>query len=445
MSNCTLSDITFVPPFVFALVVGRGTDFLIETDPPGRTVTWTIPAGVKQDALVANGHRLSVVWLTPGVKKLTATCGKDKKSIEVPIAPASTPPPPRPYGEPEPVPEIVYVSTKGQSGFLDAATAFHRQWGLPVKSVDSLEAVVDDLQRSRQTLGRIRVVTHAFAIELGPSAPATLIMNLFEKSPVGFTENVLRGFAKSDEAGLSELEKIKDPGTRAQAIRAANSAIKRGFRDKLNRMRNRFTKDSWIDIRGCEVGASAGYLKAIAEFFGSGTNRPRVSAPDLFQSFLVPNREAVPPQKFEASGEQLAKEADVVTQFDHWFKIWRLDFGKVPATKKIADFLDSGFVAPVSRDPQCNPIRLPTLYMGSDPSTGAPNAFAKDSWLKAMWTPTLTSAAEKLAKPWKKNSEAPRVAALCGTVDKNGKVDPLGETKILVSPDPDYKKHIRTT
>src|SRR5262249_17407820 len=142
-----------------------------------------------------------------------------------------------------------------------------------------------------------------------------------------------------------------------------------------------------------------------------------------------------------------AKETDVVTQFDHWFKIWRLNFGKVPANKKIADFLDMGFVVPVSRDPECFRIRerTLTLYMGANPSSGAPNDFAKDSWLKAFWTPDLAPAAGKLAKAWKRNTPAPQVASLCGTLDKNGKVDPLGETKILVSPDPDYKKHIRTT
>ncbi|HEX8149786.1 MAG TPA: hypothetical protein VF591_21580 [Pyrinomonadaceae bacterium] len=77
----------------------------------------------------------------------------------------------------------------------------------------------------------------------------------------------------------------------------AAAAIRADFRGKLNLVKARFNRDSWIDIRGCRAGEDSDYLRAVREFFGRehvldpndvlGANdpRPHVSAPRWFQYF----------------------------------------------------------------------------------------------------------------------------------------------------------------
>src|SRR5262249_54963800 len=57
------------------------------------------------------------------------------------------------------------------------------------------------------------------------------------------------------------------------------------FRNILTQARARFSGTSVIDIRGCRAGASLDYLKAIANFFGSNSTKPKVTGPDFYQSF----------------------------------------------------------------------------------------------------------------------------------------------------------------
>jgi hypothetical protein len=432
MSTCNLSAINFFPPF---LEVGKATTFFVDTDPPNQKVTWTItPAsGVTRRTVSNNGHRIDVVWGRSGEITLTARCGSSKQSITVQVAPSPPPPPPPPpFGEPELVPEITYISNKGSKGFLQDARDFHRKWGLKPKSVDSIEAIIDDLQRSSGKLKRIRIVTHAFAFDLGPTAAASLVMSLFKGSPVGFNEKVLRAFAKSDEAGLSELTQSND----AEAISAAKRAIKRGFRKKLDRVRKRFTSSSSIDIRGCEVGQSTAYLRAVSEFFGSGTNKPHVSAPDLFQGFFIPAWEAVPGDKLSERAAELVGEAEVVKALNHWTKIANLRFDPtLPLRDRLGAYLDSYYILPVHSTSDFG-IKLYMIVQSEK--------LPQRRWLNAQWSPALTAAAERFAKTWKGNNKAPRVAVVCESLDQNGNIDPLGSNNTLVSPDPDYKKHIKS-
>jgi hypothetical protein len=58
------------------------------------------------------------------------------------------------------------------------------------------------------------------------------------------------------------------------------------FRNKLLAIRPRFDRFTTVDIRGCRAGTDTAYLAAVQAFFGrSGTVRPVVTAPDLFQFF----------------------------------------------------------------------------------------------------------------------------------------------------------------
>ena len=68
-------------------------------------------------------------------------------------------------------------------------------------------------------------------------------------------------------------------------LKAVVLAIQGGFRDQLTAARQRIAASTIIDIRGCRAGEDEEYLEAIREFFGSGTQKPMVTAPRWFQSF----------------------------------------------------------------------------------------------------------------------------------------------------------------
>ncbi len=63
-----------------------------------------------------------------------------------------------------------YVSTKGDSSYLDAGAQFYRTWGHPnVKRVSTMADVLDDLDRSRGAIDKFRIVSHGtrLGLELG--------------------------------------------------------------------------------------------------------------------------------------------------------------------------------------------------------------------------------------------------------------------------------------
>jgi hypothetical protein len=100
-------------------------------------------------------------------------------------------------------------------------------------------------------------------------------------------------------------------------IRAANRATGGRFRRNLNRVRARFSNDSWIDIRGCRVGGNLNYLRAVAGFFGAPGNLPHVSGPEWFQSFPTLGYRTLA----EADIPTQARQADVQRALDHWSAI----------------------------------------------------------------------------------------------------------------------------
>ena len=72
------------------------------------------------------------------------------------------------------------------------------------------------------------------------------------------------------------------------AGRAAD-AIVAGFRAQLEKVRNRFSSNSYIDIRGCRAGSDTEYLSAIKDFFGQSASKPNVTAPLWYQAFAGTN------------------------------------------------------------------------------------------------------------------------------------------------------------
>ncbi len=63
-----------------------------------------------------------------------------------------------------------YVSTKGVQNYLDAGAKYYKDWGFPnVKRVGNVKEVLDDLDRSRGTIDKFRIVSHgnSAGLELG--------------------------------------------------------------------------------------------------------------------------------------------------------------------------------------------------------------------------------------------------------------------------------------
>lgn len=104
------------------------------------------------------------------------------------------------------------------------------------------------------------------------------------------------------------------PADFIQGLQSANRAIGNNFRRKLERTRARMSSGSWIDIRGCRVGASPTYLDAIAEFFANGTQRPHVSGPEWFQSFPTLGYQTLTATQIPT----VAGDADVQRALEHW-------------------------------------------------------------------------------------------------------------------------------
>src|ERR1044071_5773229 len=100
------------------------------------------------------------------------------------------------FGEPENVPEMTYISTQGDVGFLNQAAEFHQGWGLPVRRIASVEQMVGHLAQNNAPVNRIRFVTHA--VEIG------VFSSLFTGEPLqSLRRQPLSAYAESNAAGLA--------------------------------------------------------------------------------------------------------------------------------------------------------------------------------------------------------------------------------------------------
>lgn len=322
------------------------------------------------------------------------------------------------FGEPENVPDLTFISTQGEQGFLNSAVDYHRAWGLAPQRVSSVEQVVNILGAGTGRLGRVRIVMHA--------ADIGVYSSLFTNEPrFSLEADRLEAYAQSDVAGLAhdvgnwltmdaastaailrhlrsnhagmltpfglettgtptgtlatmfqratELQAVTSARTRANSAQAdpiitglttilgdlrqqlqteanitapqadalqaairgaglnftgitfnadqssqvaeANRAIAGGFRATLNAARLRFDSDSWIDIRGCNVGDNPDYLRAVSRFFGRPTALPHVSGPDWYQVFPTLGNQ---PLANDAAVDALAGDANIQTALNRW-------------------------------------------------------------------------------------------------------------------------------
>ena len=104
------------------------------------------------------------------------------------------------------------------------------------------------------------------------------------------------------------------PGAFIAGIELATTALGQGFRTNLNAVRARMSSASTIDLRGCRVGQKPTYLAAVAEFFGGAGGQPKVTGPDLFQSYPRLGFQTVADANIRAQ----ARNTDVQAALAHW-------------------------------------------------------------------------------------------------------------------------------
>jgi hypothetical protein len=113
------------------------------------------------------------------------------------------------FGEPDRVPDLTFISTSGDPGFLDQAVQYHRLWGLAPRRFNSMQQLLATLARSRSPISRLRIVSHADF--------DNIFTPLFNGEAAGITEADLRAFGESDVAGLRRRR--QGPMVRGQAVR----------------------------------------------------------------------------------------------------------------------------------------------------------------------------------------------------------------------------------
>jgi hypothetical protein len=101
---------------------------------------------------------------------------------------------------------------------------------------------------------------------------------------------------------------------RKERLSAVVAAVQGGHRAKLERARQRLNSQSWIDIRGCNVGADQSYLQAISQYFGQPDELPSVSAPDWYSSYPSINLSEVS----RAESSLLGSDSEVADAAAHW-------------------------------------------------------------------------------------------------------------------------------
>lgn len=100
-------------------------------------------------------------------------------------------------------------------------------------------------------------------------------------------------------------------------LTASNRAVAGNFYRNLARVRARFKSSSWVDIRGCRVGNTLSYMRAVQEFFGTGADKPHVSAPNWWQTFPIAGYQSIPDSDVPAQ----AANPNVQAALDHWFVV----------------------------------------------------------------------------------------------------------------------------
>jgi hypothetical protein len=144
------------------------------------------------------------------------------------------------------------------------------------------------LQKAKPKTSKIRTMRSALGIMLDIGRTDGLrrrvrIEAAVTPNQVNRLENAIIGIALNFAITLNSPSDLEYFLNLSSAITAITRTPKKArFRNILKLARKRFDGNSIIDIRGCRAGATPDYLKAIANFFGANSTKPKVTGPRLF-------------------------------------------------------------------------------------------------------------------------------------------------------------------
>jgi hypothetical protein len=146
------------------------------------------------------------------------------------------------------------------------------------------------------------------------------------------------------------------------------------FFSNLGKVRSNITSSSWIEIQGCNAGADKDYLVGAQKFFG-GSAKPKVTAPDWYQTFghygviHVNTHAVVKEQKAaKAKDKTVTVESDVEAQWKtpgvpeslaFWYPlITGKSFPKKRNYVTLQKYLEAGHVLPLAHPGSTAPARM---------------------------------------------------------------------------------------
>jgi hypothetical protein len=209
---------------------------------------------------------------------------------------------------------------------------------------------------------------------------------------------------------------------------AARIIQKPDFFDDLTLVRGLISDSSWIEIQGCNAGRDVGYLEAIQRFFGGSTKKPKVTAPDMFQSFGHYGYTSI--GEDEVPSQWIDK--DVQAALAYWYPIIvrGKKLPKKPTELTLLEYLRQGHALPLAIPGGLGTARVLLL------NTQGRKAFLE--WLsRHSYQLTQKEIEQKMfgGKDFGANVENAVVDMLKGRMGE-------GPMKIIFRPSPEYQQHI---
>jgi hypothetical protein len=217
---------------------------------------------------------------------------------------------------------------------------------------------------------------------------------------------------------------------RRSTLHGAEAAFNDGFSNALERMRDRITPSTVIDIRGCQAGTSPDYLDAVASFFGGPDNLPQVTAPDRFTSFPIPTAHFVN----QSNVGQFAARPEVRSALSHWAQLVGVTLNPaLTDAKNLMLYLDLNWALPVliPFDSTTNSEPVPEILCLDSSKK------ARQDWLEHQWTPPIVRAVNRLASKWKSGQPGPQM------IELSKSLQPSPTQQRAVCPDTNFARHIK--
>lgn len=257
----------------------------------------------------------------------------------------------------------------------------------------------------------------------GSAQPAVTAKDLDEAERAAKTQALRFTWPKPTRAATASEEQRLRESPSADIQRVAEKPV---FFQNLTLVRGKISNDSWIEIQGCNAGADRGYLEGVQSFFGGADKKPKVTAPDWFQSFGHYGFTTIS----EAHAKDRWSDKEVKAALAYWYPIiTRKPLPKRPTELTLLEYLRQGHALPLAVPG--TPGRARVLLL----NTQGRKAFLE--WLsRHSYQLTRKEIEQKLFAGTDLGADVE------GAVVDMLKEQMGGPTKVIFRPSPEYQKHI---